>query len=78
MSNQNSIKFQSVFLNEQLQIGNLEQFEGLPAVQIKPSFEFNDVEYDNRHRHRDKITALLRKESYTYIDKLGCYIDSTR
>lgn len=71
-----SLNFQTAFLNEQLQIGNLEQIAGLPAIRIKASFDFKDVDYDDRHAHRDKISSFLRKEGNVYTQQFGFYVKS--
>jgi hypothetical protein len=76
MKEQFSIKFKTAFLNEQLQIGNLEQLAGFPAVRIKASFDFKGVDYDERHVHRNKISSSLRKEGYVYSPQFGFYVKS--
>lgn len=67
------IVFNSSFLNEQFKLGNLSYNVITGCIEIRPSFEFNEVP-GNAHRHRDKISALLRKEEYVYIPGLNGYM----
>ena len=67
------INFQSAFLNEQMATGNLFLSERTGCIEILPSYDFNNVPGD-KHKHRNKISAQLRKEGYVYLPALCGYI----
>lgn len=67
------IDFDSPFLNEQFKLGNLFYNARTGCIEIKPSYEFEDV-IGNPHKHRNKISARLRRERYSYMRGLCGYI----
>lgn len=64
-SEQKSITFKSAFLNQQFKIGNIFYNQISGCIQMLPSFDFKEVSGD-KHAHRGRISALLRKEGYRY------------
>jgi hypothetical protein len=68
------ITFESAFLNEQYQLGNLYQVPNTSYIRAKASFEFAKIDYDDRRVHLEKISRQLRKENYIFDHCLNCYI----
>jgi hypothetical protein len=64
-SPEREMRFKSAFLTEQYRLGNIYPANN-GSVQLLSAFDFNDVDYDHRKRHKDKITYHLRKEGYRY------------
>jgi len=60
------ITFKSEFLKEQYKLKNISYDPIKGFLQIRPSYEFADVEYNHRKRHRDKIRTQLIKANYYY------------
>lgn len=67
------VAFRSEFLNDQMRIGNLFFNELTGCLEIRASFDFVGV-LGSKHKHRDKISAQLRKEGYIYFSALSGYI----
>jgi hypothetical protein len=72
-----SFKFKSAFLNEQFKIGSIFFNHRTWCIELKGSYEFKG-EFKDAHALRDKITSLLRKESYEYVASLCGYIKRER
>lgn len=68
-----TICFKAVFLNEQFKLGNIIYKSISGSIEIIPSFEFKEVPGD-KHKHRNKISAQLRKEGFQYSPGLYGYI----
>lgn len=68
------VNFKFQFLNEQFQLGNIFRLPGMVAIRMRPSFEFIGVDYDNRHKHRDKISSHLRREGYYHNLFIDAYV----
>ncbi|MNV35008.1 hypothetical protein D3C71_1264440 [compost metagenome] len=60
------IVFQSEFLNNEYQIGNIYSLPGKQCIILKGAYAFVGVKYEDRAKHRSKITGHLRKEGYIY------------
>ncbi|MCU0431817.1 MAG: hypothetical protein MUC87_00010 [Bacteroidia bacterium] len=71
---ENPIQFNSPFLNAEYQNGNIYEGPTTGMISIKGSYEFVLEDGINAHRHRDKISAALRKEGYMYVASLMAYI----
>ena len=70
---QKKIQFKSSFLNQQFALGNLFYNQHTRCIEIRESFNFKEVDGD-KHKHRDKISAQLRKEGYGYHPGLNGYV----
>lgn len=69
-----SIHFNSLFLNEQFNIGNIIHNQSTGCVEIIPSYEFKGIS-GNPKSHGAKISNLLKKEGYRYhYTLMGYYI----
>lgn len=69
-----TIKFKSEFLQKEVKIGNIFYNKITGCVEIKPSYKFRAITGD-AHKHRNKISALLRKEGYIYMPNLYGYAE---
>ena len=68
----NTVSFNSQFLKEQFEIGNLYLIPKTNYIQIRASFDFIEVEGD-KHKHRNKISSHLYREGYSFIPLLDAY-----
>jgi hypothetical protein len=66
------LTFESRFLNEQFALRNIIYNPITGGVEIIGSYDFKEVA-GNKHKHRDKISAALRKEGYYYNSGLLGY-----
>lgn len=67
-------EFQSTFLREQWELGNIFYNSKTHCIELLGSYDFKGVEGAvKRHRHRDKISAALRKEGFSYAAHLMGY-----
>lgn len=72
---QKEIQFKSLFLNQQFALGNLFYNQHTCCIEIRESFNFKKVDGD-KHKHRGKISAQLRKEGYGYHPGLNGYVNT--
>lgn len=66
--------FQSAFLDEQYKMGNIQRLPNSNTFVLSPSFDFKEVDYHLRHKHRDKIRLALKKEKFGYDQAKGGYV----
>jgi len=68
------VTFESLFLNEQYESGNIYVLPGTRYLRIKGSSDFSRVTKGDGKKHLNKITSLLRKEKYRHDDCAAAYI----
>lgn len=70
------IIFESPFLNQQFEAGNIYRLANTRYIRVKGSYEFNEVAYEDGKKHLSKITSQLRKENYLFDYCIGGYARS--
>jgi hypothetical protein len=68
------LKFESTFLNEQLNIGNIYRLPDSLYVRTKNASELMDMDSQQRKKNLSKISSHLRNEGYVYDPCSDAYI----
>lgn len=68
------ISFNADFLNEQYKTGNIYYVNDLQCIQLRGSYEFIGIPYEDGKKLKLKITYHLGKEGYVYDYGKGGYV----